>query len=82
MSRRDRTVSIRVRAAEADAAWFADELTYAWRSAQDEAVSAYRGWCESPGRREYAVYRAAQDRADQAQDVLAHNAPVAGFSMP
>jgi hypothetical protein len=70
MRKRDRAVSIRVLAAEADAAWLADELTYTWRSAQDEAVVAYRGWCESPGPSEYAVYRAAQDRADQAQDVL------------
>jgi hypothetical protein len=49
MSKRDRAVSIVVRAAEADAAWFAEELAYAWRSAQDEAVAAYDGWCESPG---------------------------------
>jgi hypothetical protein len=68
MSRRDR--DIRVLAAEADAVWFADELTYAWRSAQDAAVVAYQGWCESPGPSDYAVYRAAQDRADQAQEVL------------
>jgi hypothetical protein len=73
MSRHDRAVSARVLAAEADAAWFADELTYAWRSAQDEAVLAYQGWCESPGPSEYAVYRAAQDRADQAQDVLSYS---------
>jgi hypothetical protein len=70
MRKRHRAVSIRVLAAEADAAWLADELTYAWRSAQDEAVSAYQAWCESPGPSEYAAYRAAQDRADQAQDVL------------
>jgi hypothetical protein len=50
----------------------ADELAYAWRSAQDEAVVAYQRWCESPGPSEYTAYRAAQDRADQAQDVLAH----------
>jgi hypothetical protein len=70
MSRHDRAVSIGVLAAEADAAWFADELTYAWRCAQDEAALAYQGWCESPGPSGYAAYRAAQDRADQAQDVL------------
>jgi hypothetical protein len=76
MSKQDRAVSILVRAAEADAAWFAEELAYAWRTAQDEAVAAYHGWCESPGAIEYAVYRAAQDRADLAQDVLAYSAPV------
>ena len=39
--------------------------------AVDDAVDAYRAWHESPGPTAYAVYRAAQDRADQAQDVLA-----------
>jgi hypothetical protein len=73
MRKRDRAVSIPVLAADADAEWFTDELTYAWRSAQDEAVAAYHGWRESPGPIEYAVYRAAQDRADQAQDVLAYS---------
>ena len=57
--------------AEADELWFADELAFAWRSAQDEAIAAYDAWRESPGPAAYAVYRAAQDRADQAQDVLA-----------
>jgi hypothetical protein len=69
-------VKILATAAEADAAWFADELEYAWRTAQDEAVAAYRAWRESPGSVEYAVYRAAQDRADQAQDVLAVSARI------
>ena len=63
-------------AAEGDAVWFRDELAYAWRAAQDEAVAAYRAWQELPGSNEYAVYRAAQDRADQAQDVLAGIEPV------
>ena len=65
--------------AAADAMWFRDELAYAWRVAQDEAVAAYDAWNESPGRATYAVYRAAQDRADQAQQVLADtaSAPVA-----
>ena len=57
--------------AEADWAWVRDELAFAWRSAQDEALSTYHAWSESPGRTAYAVYRAAQDRADQAQDALA-----------
>ena len=71
MSNRDPSINILALAAEADALWFRDELTYAWRVAQDDAVSAYRAWCESAGRTTYAVYRAAQDRADQAHDVLA-----------
>jgi hypothetical protein len=54
-----------------DRLWFRDELADAWRAAQDEAVAAYDAWRESPGRAGYSVYRAAQDRADQAQDVLA-----------
>jgi hypothetical protein len=58
-------------AAHSDLAWFRSELAYAWRAAQDEAQSAYEAWCESPSRTAYAVYRAAQDRADQAQDVFA-----------
>ena len=57
--------------AAADQLWFRDELAYARRTAHDEAVAAYEAWRETPGRVAYAVYRAAQDRADQAQDVLA-----------
>ena len=57
--------------AAADRLWFRDELAYARRTAQDEAVAAYEAWRESPGLVAYAAYRAAQDRADQAQDVLA-----------
>lgn len=61
-------------AEEADRAWFRDELAFAWRVAQDEAAAAYRAWCEAPGRTGYVVYRAAQDRADHAQDTMAANA--------
>ena len=61
-------------AAEADARWFRDELAYAWRTAQDEAVAAYQAWQATPGRAAYAVYTAAQDRADHAQDLLAQAA--------
>jgi hypothetical protein len=62
---------LRLAALEADAAWLRDELALSWRAAQDEAVALYREWCASPGPSAYARYRAAQDRADQAQDVLA-----------
>ena len=55
----------------ADAAWLRDELALSWRGAQDEAVAAYRAWCDQPSAGTYTRYRAAQDRADQAQDVLA-----------
>jgi hypothetical protein len=54
-----------------DTSWFRDELAIAWRTAQDEAVAAYQAWRDAPGRTAHAVYQAAQDRANQAQDVLA-----------
>jgi acyl-CoA reductase-like NAD-dependent aldehyde dehydrogenase len=47
------------------------ELSYVRREAQAEADLAYDAWCRHPGRDRYAVYRAAQDRADAAQDGLA-----------
>jgi hypothetical protein len=76
MNAKDPATYIAALATEADAAWFRDELAYAWRTAQDDAVGAYRAWQDSRGPSEYTVYRAAQDRADQAQDVLASNAGV------
>jgi hypothetical protein len=51
--------------------WLFDELADAWRAAQAEATDAYEHWRETVGTDAFAVYRAAQDRADQAQDVLA-----------
>ncbi|MGH2947782.1 MAG: hypothetical protein ACRDPC_16275 [Solirubrobacteraceae bacterium] len=42
-----------------------------WRAARDEARMAYRAWRQSHGREAYAVYRAAADREDAAQAVLA-----------
>jgi len=50
--------------------WISDELSDAWSAAQAEATNAYELWSELPGRDAYAVYRAAQDRADEAQDAL------------
>lgn len=43
----------------------------AWADARDEALDAYREWHAAPASEAYAVYRAAQDRADAAQDTLA-----------
>jgi hypothetical protein len=71
MNGQDSAISMLALGAEADWAWVRDELAFAWRSAQDEALGTYRAWSESPGRTAYVVYRAAQDRADQAQDTLA-----------
>jgi hypothetical protein len=47
-----------------------EELTAAWRRAQVEASLAYCHWRRSRDRTAYAIYRAAQDRADAAQDAL------------
>jgi hypothetical protein len=47
-----------------------EELSAAWRKAQDDANAAYAAWRRAARAEEYAVYRAAQDRADQAQDAL------------
>jgi hypothetical protein len=43
----------------------------AWSDAHEEAEHAYRTWRASGGAQDYAVYRAAQDREDAAQDALA-----------
>jgi hypothetical protein len=39
-----------------------------WRDAEDDAARALSAWRRAPGRAAYAAYRAAQDRADAAQD--------------
>ena len=44
----------------------------AWSDARDEALQAYASWRTAPTGESYAIYRAAQDRADAAQDTLAH----------
>jgi hypothetical protein len=51
-------------------AQLADERFAAWSAARAEANLAYEAWCRSPGRNSYAVYRAAEDRADAAEDAL------------
>jgi hypothetical protein len=44
----------------------------AWRDAHEEAARAWQEWQAAPGDAgAYAVYRAAQDREDAAQDALA-----------
>lgn len=60
-----------ITAREDDLVWMFFDLEYARREAQQEAELAYDAWCQLPGRDGYAVYRAAQDRADAAQDELA-----------
>jgi hypothetical protein len=48
-----------------------EELGFVRREAQAEADIAYAEWRDRPSAEAYAVYRAAQDRADAAQDDLA-----------
>ena len=46
-------------------------LRVAWEEARVEAHSMYEAWRGEGDREAYVVYRAAQDRADTAQDALA-----------
>lgn len=48
-----------------------EELRFVRREAQAEANLAYEDWRALPCGERYGVYRAAQDRADAAQDRLA-----------
>ena len=48
-----------------------EELRFVRREAQAEADAAYADWRVAAYPEAYAVYRAAQDRADAAQDDLA-----------
>jgi hypothetical protein len=49
-----------------------DELYTIWSAARAEANLAYEAWCDVPGSDSYSVYRAAEDRADAAEQALAH----------
>ena len=48
-----------------------DEVFVLWSAARAEANLAYAAWCAMPGLEAYAVYRAAEDRADAAEADLA-----------
>ena len=52
-------------------AWEVAELQTVWSAARAEANPAYDAWRATGGRSAYATYRAAEDRADAAQDALA-----------
>jgi hypothetical protein len=52
------------------AAQIHDELFALWSAARAEANVAYQAWCEMRGSDAYAVYRAAEDRADAAEHAL------------
>lgn len=45
----------------------------AWNDARDETRVAYRDWVAEPTSTAYTAYRAAQDREDAAQDMLARS---------
>jgi hypothetical protein len=47
-----------------------DELFVIWSAARADANLAYEAWCDRPGGDAYAVYRAAEDRADAAESAL------------
>jgi hypothetical protein len=47
-----------------------DELFVIWSAARADANLAYEAWCASPGTQAYWVYRAAEDRADAAENAL------------
>ena len=47
-----------------------NELYGVWSDAHEEAEDAYRAWRSTGGGGAYALYRAAQDREDAAQDAL------------
>jgi hypothetical protein len=49
-----------------------DEAFVLWSAARAEANLAYENWCAAPGADAYAVYRAAEDRADAAEAALAN----------
>jgi hypothetical protein len=49
-----------------------EELSFIRREAQREADIAYEEWRRGSGRGAYAVYLAARDRADAAEDQLAN----------
>jgi hypothetical protein len=54
-----------------------DELFVIWSAARAEANMAYDAWCDDPGRMTYAVYRAAEDRADAAEVALSQSSMAA-----
>ena len=49
-----------------------EEAFVLWSAARAEANLAYDAWCAYPGADAYAVYRAAEDRADAAETELAN----------
>jgi hypothetical protein len=73
LTERDRTRELLL-ASGTPLCWAVDELVQVWRDAHANAELAYEHWRISPGSDAYAVYRAAQDRADAAQHALSAKA--------
>jgi hypothetical protein len=48
-----------------------EEAFVLWGAARAESNLAYDDWCDAPSTDAYFVYRAAEDRADAAEGVLA-----------
>ena len=59
-----------------------DQLFAIWAVARAEANLAYDVWADFPGAETYATYRAAEDRADAAQDALAELSAPAHAAAP
>ena len=69
-AQQDEEITLAERPSVADYALL-EELRFVRREAQAEANLAYEDWLLCQCGERYAVYRAAQDRADAAQDQLA-----------
>jgi len=79
-AQQDEETSLAERPSVADYAML-EELRFVRREAQAEANLAYEDWAALLCSERYAVYRAAQDRADAAQDQLANWANVIGSEL-
>lgn len=66
-----REIVIDTTAVSAGDATVRGELLAVWSAARAEANLALDAWRREPGPHAYAVYLAAEDRADAAQDALA-----------
>ena len=65
-----REIVLAERAAPTEA-WEVAELQTVWSAARAEANLAYEAWRAAGGHSAYTTYRAAEDRADAAEDALA-----------
>jgi hypothetical protein len=74
----DNAVEALLGVGDVSSTWVLDELREMWHDAQAQARLAYEHWCRNPGADAYALYRAAQDRADAGQDGLRLRAWTAG----